>query len=93
MIIVSQDGKTILNFVQVSKMYVGCRFDGVPRICAVTSDGGYETMGNYTTELRGKEVIKDIVDSYSGFIASATNYRYGTAEVTRSYAFYRMPEV
>lgn len=62
MIIISQDKTKIINFKNVSEIWIaGKEIDITDNIYT----GIGETIGNYVTEERAKEVFKEIVKCYS----------------------------
>ena len=65
MIIVSQDKEKIINFDNMTRVYI--TFDeGDDDVCirAETVDSLFEDLGYYKTEGRAKEVLQEIVKTY-----------------------------
>lgn len=65
MIIVSQDKEKIINFDNMTRVYI--TFDeGDDDVCirAETVDSLFENLGYYKTEGRAKEVLQEIVKTY-----------------------------
>lgn len=65
MIIVSQDKEEIINFDNMTRVYI--TFDeGDDDVCirAETVDSLYEDLGYYETEERAKEVLQEIIKAY-----------------------------
>lgn len=69
MIIVSQDKGKIINFDNMTRVYI--TFDeGDDDVCIRTEtvDSLYEDLGYYNTEKRAKEVLAEIVQKYSSYL-------------------------
>lgn len=69
MIIVSQDKNGIINFDNMTRVYI--TFDeGDDDVCIRTEtvDSLYEDLGYYKTEKRAKEVLAEIVQKYSSYL-------------------------
>lgn len=68
MIIVSQDKGKIINFDNMTRVYI--IFDEDDDVCIRTEtvDSLYEDLGYYKTEARAKEVLKEIVEKYSSYL-------------------------
>ena len=69
MIIVSQDKGKIINFDNMTRVYI--TFDeGDDDVCIRTEtvDSFYEDLGYYKTEKRAKEVLAEIVQKYSSYL-------------------------
>lgn len=69
MIIVSQDKGKIINFDNMTRVYI--TFDeGDDDVCIRTEtvDSLFEDLGYYKTEDRAKEVLKEIVEKYSSYL-------------------------
>lgn len=66
MIIVSQDKKRIVNFDNLTQVYIThCEEDNTGYFIRFeTVDSLYEDLGEYATEERAKEIIKEIIDTY-----------------------------
>lgn len=65
MIIVSQDKEEIINFDNMTRVYI--TFDeGDDDVCIRTEtvDSLYEDLGYYKTEERAKEVLQEIIKAY-----------------------------
>ena len=95
MIIVSQDKKTILNFDNVVSIYVirdaFSEEKGLKNynIDYSTNDEINIVIGTYTTEVRAKEVLEDIIDKYEDIqILKYSRESFAT----RDNFVYRMPK-
>ena len=69
MIIVSQDKGKIINFDNMTRVYI--TFDeGDDDVCIRTEtvDSLYEDLGYYKTEERAKKVLQEIVQKYSSYL-------------------------
>lgn len=65
MIIISQDKDKIINFNNVTKLYLN--FDeGADYVSIVVCDALYEELGKYKTEERAKEVLEEIIEVIDG---------------------------
>lgn len=78
MIIVSQDKGKIINFDNMTRVYITFDEDD-DDVCIRTEtvDSLYEDLGYYKTEARAKEVLKEIVETYKNCNASAVSTGYG----------------
>ncbi len=88
MIIVSQDKGKIINFDNMTRVYI--TFDeGDDDVCIRTEtvDSLYEDLGYYKTEERAKEVLQEIIRAYTCW----ENFKYGIAEGICT-SKYEMPE-
>ena len=74
MIIVSQDKKRIVNFDNLTQVYIThCEEDNTGYFIRFeTVDSLYEDLGEYATEERAKEILLDI---YSKISDGKINYR------------------
>lgn len=70
MIIVSQDGKTIVNFENIT--VIGTCVPEKEQIGSITTNGDNQVLGLYKTEERAKEVLIEIMQSY----IDSENYKY-----------------
>ncbi|MCI8362243.1 MAG: hypothetical protein HFJ41_03790 [Clostridia bacterium] len=62
MIIVSQDKDKIFNFNNLTQIYITTDEDGTEyEIRRETVDSLYDTLGDYKTEKRAKEVLQEII--------------------------------
>ena len=69
MIIVSQDKGKIINFDNMTQVYITFdKDDDYVCIRTETVDSLYEDLGYYKTEARAKEVLKEIVEKYSSYL-------------------------
>lgn len=69
MIIVSQDKGKIINFDNMTRVYI--TFDeGDDDVCIRTEtvDSLYEDLGYYKTEARAKEVLQEIAQKFSSYL-------------------------
>ena len=66
MIIVSQDKKKIINFDNLTQVYITrCEEDNTGYFIRFeTVDSLYEDLGEYSTEDRAKEVLQEIIKAY-----------------------------
>lgn len=63
MIIVSQDKNSIINFNRTQKIWIDDNvLDKTNTTFEICADG--ETLGEYATEERAKEVLKEIIEQY-----------------------------
>lgn len=85
MLIVSQDGKTIVNFNNINMITVRenkiVSYDNT-----YTDSQNGDCLGTYTTEERAKEVLEEIIRTYED-----TNYEYENCWCLRNLT-YRMPK-
>lgn len=68
MIIVSQDKGKIINFDNMTQVYI--TFDEDDDVCIRTEtvDSLYEDLGYYKTEERAKEVLAEIAQKFSSYL-------------------------
>jgi len=80
MIIVSQDKDEIINFDNISSIYLVDMWDDRPGqvIKADYVHGNTSTLGYYKNEDRAKEVLIEIMKNY----ANAENYKHFNREIT-----------
>lgn len=94
MIIVSQDKGKIINFDNMTRVYI--TFDeGDDDVCIRTEtvDSLYEDLGYYKTEERAKEVLQEIVKATIETRKSQElNNLFGGAGIIPSNTYYEMPE-
>lgn len=91
MIIVSQDGEKIINFNNITQVYITFDEDDYSFWVRIeTVDSVYEDLGNYKTEERAKEVLEEIVKLYEEKDLTVGNMAYANANYPK---VYRMPEV
>lgn len=65
MIIVSQDKEKIINFDNMTRVYITFdEDDNYVWIRTETVDSLYEDLGYYKTEARAKEVLQEIISKY-----------------------------
>ena len=69
MIIVSQDKKRIVNFDNLTQVYIThCEEDNTGYFIRVeTVDSLYEDLGEYATEERAKEVLQELIERYANW--------------------------
>ena len=69
MIIVSQDKKKIINFDNLTQVYINrCEEDNTGYFIRFeTVDSLYEDLGEYSTEDRAKEVLEEIIERYTNW--------------------------
>jgi hypothetical protein len=63
MIIVSQDEDLIINFNNVT--VIGIAQNNPKEIDSITTDGEEQYLGEYKTEERAKEVLQEIITTYT----------------------------
>lgn len=91
MIIVSQDKKRIVNFDNLTQVYIThCEEDNTGYFIRVeTVDSLYEDLGEYVTEERAKEVLQEIIKAYRDYRTAECD---GYTNVLQETAVYEMPE-
>lgn len=91
MVIVSQDKKRIVNFDNLTQVYIThCEEDNTGYFIRFeTVDSLYEDLGEYATEDRAKEVLEEIIEKYEN-IQLLKYSRESLA--TRDNFVYRMPK-
>lgn len=69
MIIVKQDKKKIINFDNLTQVYIThCEEDNTGYFIRFeTVDSLYEDLGEYSTEDRAKEVLEEIIERYTNW--------------------------
>ena len=68
MIIVSQDKEEIINFDNMTRVYITFdEDDDYVCIRTETVDSLYEDLGYYKTEARAKEVLQEIINKYKEY--------------------------
>ena len=91
MIIISQDKTEIINFNNVESIWICSDEEGIFTIEA-TADTN-TSLGEYRTEERAKEVLEEIVNTFSIRGVQNTSYEYADIAVKiRQYAKYEMPK-
>ncbi len=87
MIIVSQDKNRIVNFNNLTQIYIAyCEEDNTGYFIRFeTVDSLYEDLGEYKTKERAKEVLEEIIKCYKD-----TNYEYESCWCLRNLV-YEMP--
>ena len=97
MIIVSQDKKAIINFKNLTEIYIStdeisANQDNEKENYYLRSEsvcGLYEDLGTYDTEERAKEVLQEIIKAYRKYrIAECDGY----TNVLRETAVFEMPK-
>lgn len=91
MIIVSQDKKRIVNFDNLTQVYItNCQEDNTGYFIRFeTVDSLYEDLGDYATEERAKEVLQEIIKEYRDYRTAECD---GYTNVLQETAVYEMPE-
>lgn len=91
MIIVSQDKKRIVNFDNLTQVYIThCEEDNTGYFIRFeTVDSLYEDLGEYATEERAKEVLQEIIKAYRDYRTAECD---GYTNVLQETAVYEMPE-
>lgn len=93
MIIVSQDKERIVNFNNLTQIYVTQDEEETAYyIRFETVDSLYEDLGNYKTEERAKEVLQEIIKRINGKGEIIKNINEIKIE-TEASSLYEMPEV
>lgn len=64
MIIVSQDKDVIVNFERINYMGITKKDDYSYSIYLNFADSDWKNIGDYRTEERAKEVLREIIDTY-----------------------------
>lgn len=97
MIIVSQDKDKILNFNNITQIYIGYAENNKKRsIRCETLTDTYVTLGIYETQERAREVLEEIINMYKAtesFIAAANRVsdNVGALAIQKGFAYY-MPQ-
>lgn len=91
MIIVSQEKKRIVNFDNLTQVYItNCQEDNTGYFIRFeTVDSLYEDLGDYATEERAKEVLQEIIKEYRDYRTAECD---GYTNVLQETAVYEMPE-
>ena len=63
MVIVSQDKKAIVNFANISRIYVDSADNSI--MCTLIGVGRDGVLAIYKTEEKAKEVLQDLISTYS----------------------------
>ena len=92
MIIISQDKKQIINFDNVTQIYISdCEgYDTGYFIRFGAVDSSYDDLGEYATEKRAKEVLREIIE----FIRAKSNILMDAEGIKTEFTgnIYEMPE-
>lgn len=96
MIIVSQDKDVIVNFDNVTQIFIVIDKENEnqkPYLIRYESVGDYyETLGKYATEGRAKEVLQEILERYN-VLKKNTTYAQGDSGFTfNEHYYYEMPK-
>lgn len=92
MIIVSQDKEEIINFDNMTRVYITFdEDDDYVCIRTETVDSLYEDLGYYKTEARAKEVLQEIINKYKEY-ATIQNRVGSISDVKILPKVYEMPE-
>lgn len=92
MIIVKQDKKGIVNFDNVTDIYVDKEEDGnryFVLYIPVSNLEGIDILGEYATEERAKKVLQEIIKAYRDYRTAECD---GYTNVLQETAVYEMPE-
>ena len=91
MLILSQDKKRIVNFDNLTQVYIThCEEDNTGYFIRFeTVDSLYEDLGEYATEERAKEVLQEIIKAYRDYRTAECD---GYTNVLQETAVYEMPE-
>lgn len=88
MIIVSQDKTKIVNFDNLTQIYITRDEEETATFIRYeTVDSLYDDLGEYKTEVRAKEVLQEIVENYRKNIIHGSSSCFGSTKVV-----YEMPE-
>ena len=94
MIIVEQDKKTIINFDDVTKIYINNPLETYNGEFRIKAENAWTTeiLGYYKTEERAKEVLEEIISTYQ--IVMTKNDRYGKEldKIEQFNTVYEMPK-
>lgn len=93
MIILSQDKEKIINFDNMTRVYI--TFDeGDDYVCIRTEtvDSLYEDLGYYKTEARAKEVLQELIEAVSIKEIEGTYKELEIIIKLKSFVAYEMPE-
>lgn len=94
MIIVSQDKDKILNYNNITQIYIGYAENNKKRsIRCETLTGTHAALGTYETEERAKEVLEEITNMYKAtesFTAAANRVsdNVGALVMKKGFAYY-----
>ena len=92
MIIVSQDKEEIINFDNMTRVYITFdEDDDYVCIRTETVDSLYEDLGYYKTEARAKEVLQEIINKYKEY-ATIQNRVGSISDVKILPKVYEMPK-
>lgn len=92
MIIVSQDKEEIINFDNMTRVYITFdEDDDYVCIRTETVDSLYEDLGYYKTEARAKEVLQEIINKYKEY-ATIQNKVGSISDVKILPKVYEMPK-
>ena len=92
MIIVKQDKKGIVNFNNVTDIYIDKEDDGDRHFVfyiPVSNIDGLDILGIYETEERAKEILQVIIKAYRDYRTAECD---GYTNVLQETAVYEMPE-
>ncbi len=87
MIIVSQDKDLVINFENIT--VIGLATNNPKEIDSITVDKKEQYLGEYKTEERAKEVLKEIIQSYREYRTAEVD---GYTNVLQKTAVYEIPE-
>ena len=92
MLIVNQDKEEIINFDNMTRVYITFdEDDDYVCIRTETVDSLYEDLGYYKTEARAKEVLQEIINKYKEY-ATIQNRVGSISDVKILPKVYEMPE-
>ena len=92
MIIVSQDKKELINFNNMENIEIDNPFennDGKFTIEATSIDTNSYFLGEYDTEERTKEILKEIVDCFGNYL----KLKAATFPMTEDLAIFNIPKI
>lgn len=102
MIIVSQDKSEMFNFDEIFRLYIDTwsskEFAIEPDCWCIKAEKASDNMicaflGEYATEERAKEVLREIVDTFGIREIRNATYQYADIAIkSRKYSIYKMPK-
>ena len=95
MLIISKDRDTAINFENVEILGIGNPLeddDGRFKILANTTSDSQYTLARYDTEERAKEVLKEIINTFSAAALNGTHDEIDLILKAKTMARYEMPK-
>lgn len=90
MIIVSQDKRTIVNFKRINYIEITKKDDNSYTIYLNFADSDWKNIGDYKTEERAEEVLKEVIRFYE--VCNRYKYSYSTNLFFEKRFIYEMPK-